>query len=136
MPTIGTVLTPILLIVSVIRLVPTYQQVWAVKSRLSTGLLSFVVIEGLFNLAFIALWIFAAVLLFKKSARFPNIYIIAMLGMVVFFFTDAAVTSAFFGQSQNGEGFVQALRIAIAAVVWCPYMARSKRAKNTFVETN
>ena len=71
LPAIGTFLSPIYLTISFFNLLPTLDKVWAGRAALSSGLLAFIVIESLCNVAFIFGWIAAIFLLVAKSPHYP-----------------------------------------------------------------
>jgi hypothetical protein len=132
LPAIGTFLSPIYLSISVIKMVPSLEKVWAAKSALSTGLLAFVAVETALNVAFIVGWVVAIVLLINKSPHYPKAYIALMGGMVVFLAADMIISAGAYNQRPGQEEFMTLARTVLVAAIWCPYMLFSKRVKNTF----
>jgi Protein of unknown function (DUF2569) len=132
-PAIGTFLSPVLLAVSLLKMAPDFEKIWHGRNALSPGLLAFIGIESFLNIAFIGGWVAAIYFLVTKSSRYPRAYIFLMLGMLVFLISDALITLLGFGASPSSSDIQSIVRLAIASAIWCPYMARSKRVKNTFV---
>ena len=133
LPAIGTFLSPIYLTISFFNLLPTLDKVWAGRAALPSGLLAFIVIESLCNVAFIFGWIAAIFLLVAQSPHYPKAYIALMVGMVVFLTTDMLVSAGPYNHPPDQQDVMALVRTAIAAAIWCPYMLVSQRVKNTFV---
>jgi len=133
LPAIGTVLSPIYLVISVYGMQPNLEKIWAARSTLSTGLLTFVAVEFVLNIAFVLGWIAAIILLISKSPHYPKAYIALMGGMVIFLGVDMIVLAGAYNHAPDQQDVGSLVRTAIAAAVWCPYMMVSKRVKNTFV---
>ena len=133
LPTIGTFTLPIYLTVAFFNLLPTYEKLWAGRAVLSSGLLNFIVIEFIFNLAFIVGWIAAIFLLLSKSRHYPTAYIALTAGMVIFLAADMLISAGPFGHPPDQADVMSLVRAAMIAVIWCPYMLLSQRVRNTFV---
>jgi hypothetical protein len=133
LPAIGTVLSPIYLIISFSKLVPTLEKVWAARAALSTGLFVFVIVETLFNVAFILGWLGAILLLALKSPYYPKTYVALMGGMVVFLLVDMIVSAGGYNHQPGQDELISLGRTILVAAIWIPYMMLSKRVKNTFL---
>jgi hypothetical protein len=136
LPAIGTVLSPIYLTISFIKLVPTLEKVWAARAVLSSGLFTFVVVETVFNVAFILGWLAAILLLALKSPYYPKAYVALMGGMVVFLLVDMIVSAGGYNHQPGQDELLSLGRTILVAAIWIPYMMLSKRIKNTFVAAN
>jgi Protein of unknown function (DUF2569) len=133
LPAIGTVLSPIYLSISEIKMAPTLEQVWAAKSAISTGLLAFVAAETFLNIVFIVGWLVAILLLALKSRYYPKAYVILMCGMVAFLMVDMVISAGAYNHQPDQDDLVSLGRTVLVAAIWVPYMLLSKRVKNTFV---
>jgi hypothetical protein len=136
LPAIGTILSPIYLTLSFIKLVPTLENVWAARAGLSAGLFVFVIVETVFNVVFILGWLAAVVLLVLKSPYYPKAYVALMGGMVVFLVVDMIVSSGGYNHQPEYDEIIALVRTILVAGIWMPYMLLSKRVKNTFVAAN
>jgi hypothetical protein len=133
LPAIGTILSPIYLSISVFKMMPTLENIWAAKSSISTGLLAFVAVETILNFAFIIGWLAAVLLLALKSRYYPKAYVVLMCGMVAFLLIDMIVSAGAYNHQPEQDDLMSLGRTVFVAAIWVPYMLLSKRVKNTFV---
>jgi hypothetical protein len=133
LPAIGTVLSPIYLSIAVFKLAPSLEKIWAAKASLSTGLLAFVAVETVLNIAFIVGWLAAILLLTLKSRYYPKAYVVLMCGMVTFLLVDMVISAGAYNHQPDQEDLMSLARTIFVAAIWVPYMLLSKRVKNTFV---
>jgi hypothetical protein len=133
LPAFGTCISPLVLIASLVATMPNYDRAWNLRGRLPAGLMAFVSVEFIGNLAFIVGWIAAVVLLVTKSRGFPRLYVGLMLGMLAFLVADLLISSVAFNISPNPSDVTSIVRTAFVSAIWCPYMLSSKRVQNTFV---
>jgi len=91
--------------------------------------------EIVINSVFIVIALYLLFLFFRKSRRFPKIYIGLLISSVLFILVDAiAVGVVVPGQGILDPGTLgEFARSLIAASIWIPYLIVSKRVKNTFV---
>ena len=103
---------------------------------------AFVIFEFAFNSALLILTPIALlVLFFEKRARFPKVYIGWSLVTLAFQLLDLPVAYYAFKEyfDNSGEPFLdpetlhQLGKSLFSAVIWVPYMLRSRRVRNTFV---
>jgi len=92
--------------------------------------------EVLVNIFLIILSLYLIYLFFSKKKNFPKIYIFTTLFVVVYIPIDAYLLHIIAPnvnvlRDNNTKAFFQAL---ISGVVWIPYMLKSKRVRNTFIE--
>lgn len=128
LPVIGTVLSPFVMAYW------TFQSVTALDESLSTGLLAFIVIESVFNFGLMIAWIVAAVQLFRYKRMYPRLFVALLAITLVGTLLDVAVAAAIFDISVDANDAKGLARSAIGLAIWGPYMFKSKRVENTFVE--
>ncbi len=95
-----------------------------------------IIFEIVGNLALITLAGYLLYLFFTKSHRFPRFfigYVLLQLLVVIGDFFLANLIPAVASEN-NTESWTEMFRSIIYALIWIPYMLRSKRVKNTFVE--
>lgn len=88
------------------------------------------------NCVFSVILVTLLVLFFRKSRRFPALFIAFIAANLVFIVADAVAVKAILpGEALFDAGTTRELGSAlISAVIWIPYLLRSRRAKNTFVD--
>ena len=94
--------------------------------------------EMAINSIFILMSIYLLFLFFRKSVRFPRLYILFLLSNLAFLLADAfAVTIVLPSQPFMDPNTAREFgRSVFAACIWVPYLFLSKRVKNTFVRTD
>jgi hypothetical protein len=87
------------------------------------------------NFIFIVMSIYLLFLFFRKSARFPKLYVMFLLSNLAFLLADAfAVTIVLPSQPIMDPDTAREFgRSVVSASIWVPYLFLSKRVKNTFV---
>ena len=104
---------------------------------------AFVLLEIVGN--FVLLIVLPAYLLYlvyRKSYRFPAMYVVFAIAAAVFMIADLIVGYILVGHIYEATGtafmdqdtWIEVLRTAILVFVWVPYMKTSRRVANTFVE--
>ncbi len=89
------------------------------------------------NLIILGLHIALCVLFFMKKRLFPKLFIRTYIFMLAFAIIDAMILR--YLQSTitfdiNANSFVEIFQIFGVAVIWIPYMLKSVRVRNTFVQ--
>ncbi|UNP89072.1 DUF2569 domain-containing protein [Aeromonas encheleia] len=104
------------------------------------GFSLFVYSEIVFNIFLFSSMIYLNFLFFSKKTTFPKAYIaIALIGLL-YTPINAFLANAFFPQVfpqsplLEGETLRNFLTTLISAAIWVPYMLKSHRVKNTFIE--
>lgn len=92
--------------------------------------------EALVNTFIILLSVYLIYLYFKKKNTFPKYYIFITLFVIITIPIDAYLTSIVFPEEDmfdkdTVKSFFQSL---FSGAIWIPYMVKSKRVKNTFIE--
>lgn len=96
------------------------------------GLIQF---EAIGNIVLLALSLFLAFLFFSKKKQFPKWFIGITLGTLGFIAIDtlsAPLLTDALSYSEPAH-FKDLVQTAIGAAIWIPYMLKSRRVKNTFV---
>ena len=90
--------------------------------------------EVVVNLLLAAAAVYTAVLFFKKSRHFPRWFVILLLASPAVVIGDALATAAVFPEEQalDADTSKEVGRSVLALLIWIPYIAQSKRVKNTF----
>jgi Protein of unknown function (DUF2569) len=129
LPAIGTFLTPCLTGWS------AYQDAAAFLSAGSRpDIQAFIVAEAIVNVALTIAWIVAAVSLVRHRRHFPRLYVVLCaigFGVAVL---DVSLAGALFNASFEPDDLGNILKPLVSLLVWGPYMFKSKRVRNTFVE--
>ena len=140
---IGMVLAPLRLSVMIlVTFVPLFQNgTWATLTTpgseqyhpLWAPLLVFEIVG---NLGFVAVYAVMIFLFFRKSRRFPQVYIAAALINLCFLAFDAWLCSFVLPDEPilDPDTTKEIVRSLASTAIWVPYMLVSKRVKNTFVE--
>ncbi len=137
-PIIGLVVTPLRAVFHL----ADYGELFASTERLPAGLSAFLMLEFVGNIVFLlVLPIILLVLLFRKSASFPRMFIMWAAGGLAFSVLDLFTTQVLFGDilaatgqtPLDAEVIQELIRSIILVVVWIPYMRASRRVANTFI---
>ena len=96
------------------------------------GLIQF---EAIGNIVLLALSLYLAFLFFSKNRQFPKWFIGITLGTLGFIAIDTLSAPLLTDQLSYSEPahFKDLVQTAIGAAIWIPYMLKSRRVKNTFV---
>lgn len=139
---LGVVFSPIRIVKQVI---PSYVEMisngsWAAlttpgSASYSPAWLPILLLESTINCALIVAWVVIAIQFFTKKARFPKLYISILCFTIVFQLFDAWVITLVRPSLEvfDRETVRELGRSVVAALIWIPYMLRSKRVKATFV---
>lgn len=92
--------------------------------------------EIVFNLFLLSCLIYLIYLFFSKKAIFPKAYITVSVIGLIYLPINAVMASMLFPQTTifDTETIKDILLTLVSAAIWIPYMLRSSRVKNTFVE--
>jgi hypothetical protein len=129
LPAIGTVVAPFAIAKQAVDL-------WEVASKITDHdhpifiYLFFAIVCNCLLMAFDA-W--ALVLMVQKSRHYPRTFIATIIASAVLVTADAALTHWLFNVPIDEEAVKTISRAVVTAAVWVPYMLRSKRVQNTFV---
>lgn len=95
-----------------------------------------IITEITFNIFLFCVSILLIVLFFKKRNSFPSVFSTA-IGVNLFFLIADTVASQFLLNSNSGnqEIFSEIGKQLLSAAIWVPYMYKSQRVKDTFVNS-
>jgi hypothetical protein len=126
-PMLGTVVAPLFALQAIVETVLVFERDLTPELRL------FVASEIVFNLCLMAGWIVAAVRLFKHKRSFPSLFVTMLIVSVVGMLADGLVATSIFGIQPEPDYYRSLVRSLISLLIWAPYMAKSKRVRNTFI---
>ena len=129
LPVIGTLLLPLITAYAAFQ-----DAVVLLNVSLSAALAAFIVVRFLYNFGLVIAWIFAAVLLFRHKRLYPCFFVALLVIMLIGTVLDLAVTAMAFDVTIDSGDVRSTLRFVIGLAIWGPYMYKSERVKNTFVE--
>lgn len=139
---LGIVLSPLIIIGTVF---PMYSKVfsnglWGILTTPGSTayhpmLALLIIVEIVVNIGLVITWIITAIYFFSKKKGFPKLFIALILFNLAFVLVDAvAAKTVLPGEPLFNEETTQQFgRIIITALIWIPYMLRSKRVKKTFI---
>jgi len=137
-------LTPIRIVALVL---PMYADIftdgtWDVLTTLGSDVYSpfwapILIAEVVINIGVMGLWLYIAFIFFSKKVIFPKVYIGALLFSIAFITIDACAMTLVLPDEPifDPETMKELFRSLISAIIWIPYMLKSKRVKATFTNT-
>jgi hypothetical protein len=128
LPMLGVLISPLLALRGIVEIVPAFER------DLTTGLRILLVSEIVFNLCLMIGWVVAAVWLFKHKRAFPPLFITMLVLSFAGPLVDAVIAVWIFEVQLGLDDYMYLGRGLLALLILAPYMARSKRVRNTFVE--
>jgi Protein of unknown function (DUF2569) len=129
LPMLGTIVSPLFALLAIVETIPAFE------NELPSGLQAFVIGEILFNFGLMVGWIVAAVRLFKHKRSFPSLFITMLVVSFVGSLVDAGIATSVYGTQLGTDDYRTLVRGLVSLLIWAPYMAKSKRVRNTFVES-
>lgn len=95
------------------------------------------IVEIVINLTFIIMSLYLLYLFFRKSWRFPRLYITFLVANLCFLLADALAIKLVLPEQpiMDPDTAREFFRSVVAVSIWVPYLLVSKRVKNTFVST-
>lgn len=139
---IGIVFSPIRLTAAIFQIyLPIFQNgAWEVLTTPGTEQYNvlwapLLIFEIVTNIAFVFVYIFLAILFFRRSRFFPRAFIIVSIANLCFILFDAWFGSLVMPDEAilDADTAKEVVRSLISATIWIPYMIFSKRVKNTFL---
>jgi len=107
-----------------------------IMTNASLSFKSIIIIEIVVNVFFLILSVYLIKLFFKKKAAFPKWYLICAACSMAFLLVDTLVISLMFPKIEMfTEDTIIALAVSVIALcLWSPYLLKSDRSKNTFIQ--
>jgi hypothetical protein len=93
---------------------------------------AFVLLLALLGLGFLVGWLYALVLMARRSRRFPRLYVALSLGSLALFAAGWLIATRYFGYF-DWALFLKTGAGEVARAIWVPYLLASRRVRNTFV---
>lgn len=136
-----TVLTPLVVMAGIAQTYPPLfnDGVWQAlttpgSERYRAGWGALVIFEIVVNVAIVAVAIFATVLYFTRSPKFPRVFIGLLVAGLVFLVVDLIAVQFVVPEAPvDSQTIAGIVRSVIGCSIWIPYMRMSVRVKNTFV---
>ncbi len=132
LPTIGTCLAPFFYLKGLGDLVtvvggPNF-------SLAALPLKAFVWIEFIVNFGIMCAWGYAIYALFSKKRVYPGLFISLAIISIIIVMLDIGIAGAGFNVAMTHEDYAGLAKQFISALIWVPYMAKSQRVRNTFIQ--
>ncbi len=88
------------------------------------------------NFIFLLAGCYLLFLFFKRSRTFPKTFVVVMGASLVFLVVDLFLANSIpaVASQDNSDLHKQIMQTIIACAIWIPYMFKSVRVKNTFIE--
>ena len=98
---------------------------------------SLIILEVTFNVIIFIASLYLVYLFFKERKAFPKIYIFLVLASLFFIVFDTFSASLVISdqKSLDDETVKEFLRVFVGACIWIPYLLKSKRVRNTFINS-
>jgi hypothetical protein len=93
-----------------------------------------VIFEVIIQFLFLVASLYLLFLFFQKNRRFPQLYIIYLVSIVFFGIIDYAIILSIPSIASEVEDNSDLGRAIISALIWIPYITKSKLVKATFVK--
>jgi hypothetical protein len=130
LPALATVLSPLILVIGVFELIPVLS---GLSADLASSAKVYVAGSMLVHCALLLGWLYAIQLMRKHRADYPAVFNTLLLAGVVVTAADMGIVSEGFGAQLGPDDYRDLTRGVVGAAIWVPYMLRSERVRNTFV---
>lgn len=92
--------------------------------------------ESAISIFFILMFLYLIFLFFTKNKKFPKYYIFITLTIILYVPVDSYLTSVIFPDAKvwSGETVKSIFQALFSGAIWIPYMLKSRRVRNTFIE--
>jgi len=137
----GLILSPLMITVLMVKTIAPIVRdgSWEAISSASSdvynpALVAFFACELLVNLGFVVASVWLLVLFFRRSRKFPSLFVAYCVVNLAFVVLDAWIVSWLLPEiPMDDEDMREMARTVLNCLIWVPYMLRSRRVKNTFV---
>ena len=103
------------------------------SSNFIPGIGNVIIFEVVFHIVFFCASLFLLALFFTKDKTFPKFYIIYLVSILIYSVIDYALAQSIPSIASQAAENVNFGQNILAAIVWIPYMMKSKLVKATFV---
>ncbi len=93
-----------------------------------------IIFEFIFHILFLASSLYLLLLFFKNDRRFPKFYIIYLVSVLIYGVIDYAIVLSIPSLAEEAGDSIDLGRNIMVALIWVPYMFKSKLVKVTFVK--
>ena len=92
--------------------------------------------ESAISIFIILMCLYLIFLFFTKNKKFPKYYIFITLFAILYIPVDAYIVSVVISDSKvwSGEIIKSIFQTLFSGAIWIPYMLKSRRVRNTFIE--
>jgi hypothetical protein len=104
------------------------------SSYYTPGIGAGVTFEVIYHLLFLVASLYLLFFFFKKDKRFPKFYIIYLVSILICGIIDYVIIQSIPSIASQAVDNTDLGRSVLAAVIWIPYMLKSKLVKATFVK--
>ena len=127
-PAVAAAFAPIAIVQGLYSLAANFHEVMNRSLEARAFLLALAVI----SVGFLIGWLYALVLMARRRRRFPRVYIALTLWSLAVFAVSWLITALYF-EYFDGAEFLKTGAEELARLIWIPYLLRSRRVRNTFV---
>jgi len=127
LPVLFVLFAPLIVLLGITQIVAAFEE------NLPLSLQICAIVDIVLRLGIVLGWVVAAVRLFKHKRSFPLLFIRLLLASFVILLLEA-VAGVMYGVRLDDESYRDIVRALAALLIWVPYMAKSKRVRNTFIE--
>jgi hypothetical protein len=104
------------------------------NAAVARALAAFIVFAFLYNFGLMTTWTFAAVLLFRHKRPYPRLFVVLLVVALIGKVVDLVVAVMAFDVMIDSSDIRSAGWYAVQLAILGPYMRKSVRVKNTFVQ--
>jgi hypothetical protein len=125
-PMLNTVVSPLSSLMGIVEILPL------LGNDMPSGVGITLISKLIFSLFMMIAWIVAAIHLFKHKRSFPSFFIVLLLIELLGGLIIVVITVGVFNAAPMAGDHTDLVDSFLALIIFGPYMARSKRVRNTF----
>lgn len=127
-PAFGTLIAPFIILVGLYQNASMLPQLTS-----NTTVYSLAALEVALQAAFLAASLYMIHIMLKRRRSYPNSFITFQLALIAFIVVDLLTVAILLNAAPRLEDTKDLMQAVTGAAIWIPYMLRSKRVANTFV---